>query len=77
MKTLDERYYKATLTRSDYAAAVYEFIDSLNTIDEVKSLWRDHFLPDDDFLNHCFGMACWARINKIEEKQNGKEKSKP
>lgn len=77
MKTLDERYYEATLTRSDYTAAVYEFIDSLNTVDEVRSLWRNHFLPDDDFLNHCFGMACWAKITELGDKENGKEESEP
>lgn len=76
MNTLDNRYYAAVLNQPDYETAVYNFIKSLNNIEEVRCLWQKHFSPDDNFLNHNFGCACWTRITELEKKENGKEKSK-
>ena len=74
MNTLDNRYYNAVLNQPDYETAVYNFIKSLNTVEEVQYLWQHHFSPDDSYLNHCFGGACWARIDEIKgvkmEKKN-------
>ena len=67
MNNLDNRYYKAVLNKPDYETAVYNFIKSLNDVEEVRYLWQKHF-PDDSFLNHNFGCACWARIKELEGK---------
>lgn len=75
MSTLDERFYKAVLNQSNYETAVYKFIKNLNTVEEVQYLWQHHFSPDDNYLNHCFGSACWIRIDEIKGEKNGKEKS--
>ena len=75
MSTLDNRYYDAVLNQPDYETAVYNFIKSLNDVEEVRYLWQSHF-PDDSFLNHSFGCACWVRITELEDEENGKEKSK-
>jgi len=71
MNTLDKRYYDAVLNQSDYETAVYNFIESLNNVEEIRYLWREHFSPDDNFMNHCFGMACWSRIEELEKEENG------
>lgn len=70
MKTLDNRYYDAVLNKPDYETAVYNFIKSLNDVEEVRYLWQHHFSPDDSFLNHSFGCACWARIKELERKKH-------
>lgn len=70
MNTLDERFYKAVLNQSNYETAVYKFIKSLNTVEEVQYLWQHHFSPDDSYLNHCFGNACWVRIEELERKKH-------
>ena len=75
MNTLDNRYYNAVLDRPDYKTAVYNFIKSLNDVEEIRYLWRNHF-PDDSFLNHNFGCACWARIEELEGEENERKKSK-
>ena len=74
MTTLDKRYYDAVLDEPDYKTAVYNFIKSLNDVEEVRYLWQKHF-PDDSFINHSFGCACWARIIELEGEKNGEEKS--
>lgn len=70
MSTLDNRYYDAVLNQPDYETAVYNFIKSLNDVEEVRYLWQHHFSPDDNFLNHNFGSACWARIEELERKKH-------
>lgn len=75
MNALDNRYYNAVLNQPNYEIAVYNFIKSLNDVEEVRYLWQHHFSPDDSFLNHSFGCACWLRIEELEKKENGKEKS--
>ena len=75
MNTLDNRYYDAVLNQPDYETAVYNFIKSLNDVEEVRYLWQNHFSPDDSFLNHSFGSACWTRITELEKEENEKEKS--
>ena len=47
MSALDNRYYDAVLNQPDYETAVYNFIKSLNDIEEVRYLWQHHFSPDD------------------------------
>lgn len=49
MNALDNRYYDAVLNQPDYETAVYNFIKSLNDIEEVRYLWQNHFSPDDSF----------------------------
>ena len=48
MNTLDNRYYDAVLNQPDYETAVYNFIKSLNDVEEVRYLWQNHF-SDDSF----------------------------
>lgn len=70
MNNLDNRYYDAVLNKPDYETAVYNFIKSLNDVEEVRYLWQHHFSPDDNFMDHCFGMACWSRIEELERKKH-------
>ena len=74
MNDLDKRYYQATLNKPDTMKATYDFIKSLNTIEEVRYLWQKHFSPDDDFINHCYGNACWTRIDEIRENMKNYKK---
>ena len=67
MKDLDRRYYEARRNASDIMKATYDFINTLNSIEEVRYIWQTHFSPDDNFINHCFGSACWNRITKLRE----------
>ena len=61
-----KRFYAATRDAEDYTQAIYNFINQLDKIEDVRCLWAEEFSPDDSYFNHCFGSACWVRIKELE-----------